>query len=115
MGSKSYQGILIDEKAIGTDLSNKYVLVLNEQTLEYRAITLGDKLNGLRIVTDGLTANDKIVVNGLQRVRPNMQIQPNLVEMSDQETLSNIRNAQLLLDQTQTELTAKTDDSVTRS
>jgi len=62
---------------------------------------LGDKLNGLRIVTDGLTANDKIVVNGLQRVRPNMQIQPNLVEMSDQETLSNIRNAQLLLDQTQ--------------
>lgn len=115
VGSKSYQGILIDEKAIGTDLSNKYVLVLNEQTLEYRAITLGDKLNGLRIVTDGLTANDKIVVNGLQRVRPNMQIQPNLVEMSDQETLSNIRNAQLLLDQTQTELTAKTDDSVTRS
>jgi multidrug efflux system membrane fusion protein len=115
VGSKSYQGILIDEKAIGTDLNNKYVLVLNEQTLEYRAITLGDKLNGLRIVTDGLTANDKIVVNGLQRVRPNMQIQPNLVEMSDQETLSNIRNAQLLLDQTQTELTAKTDDSVTRS
>jgi multidrug efflux system membrane fusion protein len=115
VGSKSYQGILIDEKSIGTDLNNKYVLVLNEQTLEYRSITLGDKLNGLRIVTDGLNANDKIVVNGLQRVRPNMKIQPNLVEMSDQETLINIRNAQLLLDQTQTELTAKTDDSVTRS
>lgn len=115
VGSRSYQGILIDEKAIGTDLNNKYVLVLNGQTLEYRPITLGEKVDGLRIITAGLAADDKIVVNGLQRVRPNMQIQPKLVDMSDQTTLNTIRNAQLLLDQTQIEFTAKTDDSVTRS
>ncbi|MDP5032225.1 MAG: efflux RND transporter periplasmic adaptor subunit [Paraglaciecola sp.] len=115
VGSKSYHGILIDEKAIGTDLNNKFVLVLNENTLEYRPVTLGDKLNGLRIVTGGLSADDKIVVNGLQRVRPNMQIEPKLVEMSNPEILNDIRNAQLLLDQTQTELAANADDSVTRS
>ena len=115
VGSRSYQGILIDEKAIGTDLNNKYVLVLNQQTLEYRPVTLGEQIDGLRIITKGLEANDRIVVNGLQRVRPNMQIEPKVVEMSDAETLSNLRSAQQLLDQTQNELTAKTDSSVTRS
>ena len=115
VGSNSYQGILIDEKAIGTDLSNKFVLVLNGQTLEYRPVTLGEKIDGLRIIAKGLTATDRIVVNGLQRVRPNMQIEPKLVEMTNEETLSNLRAAQLLLDQTQTELTAKTDSSMIRS
>ena len=115
VGSNSYQGILIDEKAIGTDLSNKFVLVLNGQTLEYRPVTLGEKIDGLRIISKGLTAIDRIVVNGLQRVRPNMQIEPKLVEMTNAETLSNLRATQLLLDQTQTELTAKTDSSVIRS
>ena len=115
MSSGSYQGILIDEKAIGTDLNNKFVLVLNEQTLEYRPITLGEKIDGLRIITHGLSATDRIVVNGLQRVRPNMQIEPKLVDMSNEATLNNLRAAQLLLDQTQSELTAKTDSSVSRS
>jgi membrane fusion protein, multidrug efflux system len=115
VGSSSYQGILIDEKAIGTDLNNKYVLVLNDQTLEYRPVELGEKVDGLRIITKGLSVSDRIVVNGLQRVRPNMQVQPNVVEMTNKETLSNLRNAQQLLDQTQNELTAKTDSSVTRS
>lgn len=115
VGSRSYQGILIDEKAIGTDLSSKYVLVVNEQTLEYRPVTLGEKIDGLRIITHGLSATDKIVVNGLQRVRPNMQIAPKLVEMTNQDTLNSLRSAQALLDQTQNELTAKTDSSITRS
>ena len=115
VSSGSYQGILIDEKAIGTDLNNKFVLVLNEQTLEYRPITLGEKIDGLRIITHGLSATDRIVVNGLQRVRPNMQIEPKLVDMSNEATLNNLRAAQLLLDQTQSELTAKTDSSVSRS
>ena len=80
VGSDSYEGILIDEKAVGTDLNNKFVLVVNSNNeLEYRAIELGEKVNGLRIVTEGLTPTDKIVVNGLQRVRANMQVDPQLV------------------------------------
>ncbi|WP_340678504.1 efflux RND transporter periplasmic adaptor subunit [Paraglaciecola sp.] len=115
VGSSSYKGILIDEKAIGTDLNNKYVLVLNDKTLEYRPVILGEKIDGLRIITKGLTATDSIVVNGLQRVRPNMQVEPNVVDMSNEETLNNLRSAQQLLDQTQNELAAKTDSSITRS
>ncbi|GAB2918141.1 efflux RND transporter periplasmic adaptor subunit [Rheinheimera gaetbuli] len=111
-GSASYDGVLIDEKAVGTDLNNTFVLLVNgDNQLEYRAITLGEKVNGLRIVTDGLAANDKIVVNGLQRVRPNMQIEPKLVEMASSEQLVQLRNAQQLLDQTSTALTAKTDST----
>ena len=107
-GSASYDGILIDEKAIGTDLNNKFVLVVNSNNqLEYRAITLGEKVNGLRIVTDGLTASDKIVVNGLQRVMPNMQIEPKLVPMASNEQLADLRQQQQLLDQVNTSLTAQ--------
>ena len=115
VGSDSYDGVLIDEKAVGTDLNNKFVLVVNASNqLEYRAITLGEKVNGLRIVTDGLAATDKIVVNGLQRVRPNMQIEPKLVEMASSEQLVKLRSEQQQLDQTSNALTAQTDSTKDR-
>lgn len=108
VGSDSYDGVLIDEKAIGTDLNNKFVLLVNDNNqLEYRAVTLGEKVNGLRIVREGLAETDKIVVNGLQRVMPNMQIEPKLVPMADNEQLAGLRAAQQLLDQTSNALTAQ--------
>ncbi|MGY0580209.1 MAG: efflux RND transporter periplasmic adaptor subunit, partial [Paraglaciecola chathamensis] len=111
-GSNSYQGILIDEKAVGTDLNRKFVLVVNQDNqLEYRNVVLGEKVNGLRIVTDGLAPEETIVVNGLQRVRPNMQIQPKLVEMTSNEALTALRQQQKLLDQTSNELTAQADET----
>ena len=109
MGSDSYEGILIDEKAVGTDLNNKFVLVVNSNNeLEYRAIELGEKVNGLRIVTEGLTPKDKIVVNGLQRVRANMKVDPQLVPMASSEQLVRLRKVQQLLDEANNELTAQT-------
>lgn len=112
IGSNSYQGILIDEKAIGTDLNRKFVLVVNQDNrLEYRNVVLGEKINGLRIVTDGLSPDDTIVVNGLQRVRPNMQVQPNVVDMTTQEALTALRQQQKSLDQTSNALTAQANES----
>ncbi|WP_295894550.1 efflux RND transporter periplasmic adaptor subunit [uncultured Vibrio sp.] len=106
-GSESYQGVLIDNKAIGTDLNNKYVLVLTENNIvQYRAISLGEGVNGLRIVSAGLNEGDKIVVNGLQRVRSNMPVTPNEISMVDENTLVNIRQQQALLDQQRDELLA---------
>ena len=108
VGSDSYDGVLIDEKAVGTDLNNKFVLLVNgNNQLEYRAITLGEKMNGLRIVSSGLSATDRIVVNGLQRVRPSMQIEPKLVEMASSEQLAKLRHQQQILSQTQNALTAQ--------
>jgi multidrug efflux system membrane fusion protein len=110
-GSASYQGILIDDKAIFTDLNNKFVLVVNAQnTLEYRGITLGEKIHGLRIVTAGLQPKDIIVVNSLQKVRPNVTITPKLTEMADSSQIEALHQAQLLFD-TQPLTASVTDDA----
>jgi multidrug efflux system membrane fusion protein len=100
VGSASYEGILIDDKAIGTDLSKKYVLVLSENNIvQYRAVELGEKVNGLRIIKNGLSENDTIVVNGLQRVRPGTPVTPQHVDMTSVENLQALRNTQKRIDE----------------
>lgn len=99
-GSATYTGILIDDKAIGTDLNNKFVLVVDaDNKLQYRGVSLGEKVQGLRIIKQGLSAEDKIVVNGLQKVRPNMVVEPNMVEMATPDNLSALRHEQAVLEQ----------------
>lgn len=115
VGSDSYEGILIDDKAIGTDLNNKFVLLVNASNqLEYRAVQLGEKVNGLRVVRSGLAANDRIVVNGLQRVMPNMLIDPKLVEMATAEQLASLRDTQQRLEEGEATLTAQADVTPSR-
>lgn len=99
VGSSSYEGVLIDDKAIGTDLNNKFVLVLDESnTVQYRPVTMGEKLNGLRIIKSGLNAEDQIVVKGLQRVRPGTPVSPEFVEMADKDKLTELHALQLRVD-----------------
>lgn len=99
VGSSSYEGILIDDKAIGTDLNNKFVLVLDENnTVQYRPVTMGEKLNGLRIIKSGLNAEDQIVVKGLQRVRPGTPVAPEFVDMVDKDTLTELHALQQRVD-----------------
>ena len=75
--------LLINERAVGTDQNKKFVLVVGaDNKAVYREVTLGASVNGLRVVKDGLKANERIVVNGLQRVRPGALVAPQLVEMS---------------------------------
>jgi len=74
--------VLIDERAVGTDLGKKFVLALKkDNTLEYRPVTLGANIDGLRVVNQGLAAGDVIVVNGLQHVRPGVAVTPTRVTM----------------------------------
>ncbi len=89
VGSATYDGILIKDLAVGTDLGKKFVLVLdNDAKVSYRAVELGPKLAGLRIVRSGLKAGEQIVVNGLQHVRPGIAVEPQAVEMADANTLA---------------------------
>lgn len=84
-----YQAVLINQKAVGTDLNNKFVLVVNtDNVVQYRPIQLGQKFNDLQVVADGLSASETIVVNGLQRIFPNMTIEPNVVQMASPEALA---------------------------
>jgi multidrug efflux system membrane fusion protein len=81
-GSGKYRALLIQDRAIGTDLDKRYVYVVTPQkTVEYRAVQLGPLVDGMRVVREGLAANDVVVINGLQRVRPGAQIDPVKVEM----------------------------------
>jgi multidrug efflux system membrane fusion protein len=102
VGSASYEGILVDDKAIATDLNNKFVMVVNsDNVVEYRAVELGEKLNGLRIVKSGLSEDDQIVVNGLQRVRPGASVTPIEVDMASPATIASLKQTQMLIDENQ--------------
>lgn len=72
---------LIDDRAVATDLGNKYVLVLKDRKVEYRRIVTGPLLDGLRVVEDGLGKDDVVVVNGLQHVRPGAEVNATKVAM----------------------------------
>jgi membrane fusion protein, multidrug efflux system len=70
VGGAETDTVLVDERAIGTDLGRNYVLTLTpENRIEQRFVQLGPDVDGLRVVRDGLHAGDTVVVNGLQRVR----------------------------------------------
>jgi RND family efflux transporter MFP subunit len=82
VGSGEYDAILIDDRAVNTDQSQKYVLLLGAgNKLEYRKVKLGRVIDGLRIVREGLKPGDVIVVNGAQRVHPGVAVTPERVMM----------------------------------
>jgi multidrug efflux system membrane fusion protein len=77
IGSGRYKAVLIRDTAVGTDQDKKFVLVLKpDNTVEYRRIEMGRLVDDLRIVTSGLQGGERIVVNGLQRVRSGMKVTP---------------------------------------
>lgn len=74
---------LIDDKAVGTDLGNKFVYVVGkDKKVEYRRVSTGALVDGLRVVDSGLNAEDVVVVNGLQRVRPGVEVNAKRVAMA---------------------------------
>jgi RND family efflux transporter MFP subunit len=84
IGNDHYQAVLINDSAIGTDQTMRYVLLLGPgNKVEYRPVELGPLVDGLRVVRSGLKPGDTIVVNGLMRVRPGMQVSPQLIAMGE--------------------------------
>ena len=80
--AQTTRALLVTERAVGTDQDKKFVLVVGaDNKAEYREIALGASVNGLRVVQGGLKAGERIVVNGLQRVRPGAVVQPQEVTM----------------------------------
>src|SRR6185295_809355 len=75
--SERHPVLLVEERAIGTDQAQKYVLTLTgTNTVAYQSVKLGPVVDGKRIVRSGLEVGQQIVVNGLQRVRPGMPVSP---------------------------------------
>jgi len=81
-GSASETAILVDDRAVGTDQDKKYVMVVDaDNKASYRTVVLGPMVNGLRVIRSGLHEGERIVVDGLQRVRPNAIVAPTEVAM----------------------------------
>src|SRR3954469_18864947 len=74
--------LLISERAVGTDQNKEFVMVVDKDSkAEYREVALGVSIEGMRVVTGGLHAGERIVVKGLQRVRPGALVAPEVVAM----------------------------------
>jgi RND family efflux transporter MFP subunit len=86
LGHNSYRAVLIDDRAVGTDQSQKFVYVVDaDNKVSYRAVQIGRLTDGLRIVQQGLQPGENVVVNGLQRVHPGMVVAPQRVAMDARE------------------------------
>lgn len=69
--------LLVSERAIGTDQSQKFVLtVLPDKTVAYRTVKLGPLVEGKRVIREGLRPDETVIVNGLQHARPGMTVTP---------------------------------------
>jgi len=89
VAGQRYEAALVDDKAIGTDLNKKFVLVVTPANVaEYRGVEIGSRLDGLRVIRSGLKAGDVIVVNGLQHVKPGSAVAPTLVAMGGEGAAS---------------------------
>jgi len=81
-GGKPTDALLINDKAVGTDQNHSYVMVLGAgNKVLYRLVKLGPFVDGARVVREGLSKDDKIVVDGLQRIHPNDVVSPDVVAM----------------------------------
>jgi RND family efflux transporter MFP subunit len=82
LGSGHHAAVMVDDRAIGTDQSQKFVYVVDAaNNISYRSIKPGRLVGDLRIVTEGVNAGELVVVKGLQRVRPGMNVSAERVAM----------------------------------
>lgn len=86
--AKAEQQLVINERAVGTDQSKKFVFVVGDDgKASWREVSLGAAHDGLRVVTAGLKPGERIIVNGLQRVRPGAAVAAEPVPMAEKSEL----------------------------
>ena len=79
---KRDNALLVTERAIGSDQGGRFLLAVNsENMVEKRPIRMGQLVDGLRVIEDGLQPDDRVVVNGLQRARPGAKVDPEQTDM----------------------------------
>ncbi|EOR06392.1 efflux RND transporter periplasmic adaptor subunit [Acinetobacter genomosp. 15BJ] len=88
-GGQPRAAILISPTAIGVDQDKRFVVVVDEKNqTAYREVKLGAQQDGLQIINSGLQVGDRIVVNGLQRIRPGDPVSPHLVPMPNPQIIT---------------------------
>jgi RND family efflux transporter MFP subunit len=79
---RAHKALLVSDRALDTDQGQKILYVVNDKhEVVSRPVRLGALHDGLREITDGLKPGERVIVNGLQQVRPGLTVEPNLVDM----------------------------------
>jgi RND family efflux transporter MFP subunit len=79
---RAHQALLVSDRALDADQGQKVLYVVNDKNeVVSRPVRLGALHDGLREITEGLKPGEKVIVNGLQQVRPGATVEPKLVEM----------------------------------
>ncbi len=75
---KPHRAVLVNEQALGSDQGQKFLLIVNDKNVvEYRRVTTGPlQEDGLRVIAEGLKTGERVIVSGLQMVRPQMTVKP---------------------------------------
>ena len=82
IGSSPYEALLLPDSAIATDQSRKIVFVVkDDNSVEAKPVVLGPLDDGLRVIREGITAEDKVIIDGLQRARVGAKVTPKAAEI----------------------------------
>ncbi len=88
-----HKALLVSDRALDTDQGQKILYVVNDKNeVVSRPVRLGALHDGLRAIEDGLKPGERVIVNGLQLVRPGITVEPKLVDMPKANPKSEIRN-----------------------
>src|SRR5262249_4033152 len=83
---RPHKALLVSERALDTDQGQKILYIVNEKNeVVARPVKLGAPHDGLREITDGLKAGERVIVTGIQQVRPGLSVEPKLVDMPSSE------------------------------
>src|ERR1700712_2192382 len=81
-GGAPHRAVMVDDAAIGTDQDKKFVMVVDAQNkVQYREVRTGNLHDGLRVIDSGMQPGERIIVNGLQRARPDDTVRVKIVAM----------------------------------
>jgi RND family efflux transporter MFP subunit len=83
--SNTYRAVLVPDEAIGSDQNERVVYVVGaDGTVSTKAVRVGPRLYGYRVVREGMDGGETIIVNGLMRARPGAKVTPQLIELPKQ-------------------------------
>ena len=81
-----HQALLVSDRALDTDQGQKILYVVNDKNeVASRPVRAGALHDGMRAIEDGLKPGERVIVNGLQQVRPGITVEPKLVDMPTAE------------------------------
>lgn len=82
-GGSAYQALLLPERAIGTDMADRFVWVINkDRKVSQRKVVLGKQIDDLRVISQGLQADEWVVIEGVQKLKPDSKVQPEKITLT---------------------------------